>query len=509
MRVSKLKNYYWLPVSIGLILRLIRLNSPVLGIHSWRQADTAAMARHFAENNTPLWLPQIDWSGAGTGLVECEFPIYQYLLGKIYQIFGVQEWLGRGLSTIFSVLTIWLIIRISKKLLDNQSAWWGGLFFAMMPLNVYYGRTVQGESLMLMLAALSIDSILTWNKERNRSFLLISWISFTTASLIKVLPFIWTGLPLILIIAKGRNLKSSYQVKDIKKDLVDIGRSTSIYLYMGLTLILMFTWYLYAYRVGEYSGLSFGFWGESSDRSSITLISDLSIWSNLLLRVTVRNFSIFGLPLFVIGLINARKDYSLKIIFAGLIGILICTLLAIRASSIHEYYQLPLQLFICPLMGKGLVVMKNWLSNNFITQTFTIGIVSLIAIVSLLVLKFDYWNIESRQVKIWMPLAQNIREKVPVESKIVSVTGGDPTLLNLGRRQGWLTTAAEINQMKLKSWLSEGGEYIVGNFNWAETHESIESQETIKSMKKMMCSKELSKFCLGANYLVPIKNLIK
>ena len=66
----------WLPVLIGLFLRSINLQSPIVGVHSWRQADTAAMARHFAIEGTPIWLPQIDWAGAGKGYVECEFPLF-------------------------------------------------------------------------------------------------------------------------------------------------------------------------------------------------------------------------------------------------------------------------------------------------------------------------------------------------------------------------------------------------------------------------------------------------
>ena len=164
MELLSKRNPYWLPVIVGLVLRLVNLQVPILGIHSWRQADTAAMARHFAEENTPIWLPQIDWGGASQGYVESEFPLYPYILGKIYQIFGIHEWLGRGLSALFSIITIVLIIRIGERVLDPISGWWGGLFFAIAPLSVYYGRTIQGEALMLMLAAISIDNLLVWKK---------------------------------------------------------------------------------------------------------------------------------------------------------------------------------------------------------------------------------------------------------------------------------------------------------------------------------------------------------
>ena len=52
----------WLPIALGSLLRLVQIWMPVLGVHSWRQADTAAMARHFSLAGTPIWLPQVDWA---------------------------------------------------------------------------------------------------------------------------------------------------------------------------------------------------------------------------------------------------------------------------------------------------------------------------------------------------------------------------------------------------------------------------------------------------------------
>ena len=189
----------WIPALIGFIFRIVNINSPIVGIHSWRQADTAAMARHFALQGTPIWLPQIDWAGASQGYVECEFPIFPYLVGQIYKFFGIHEWIGRGLSVFLSTLTILLLIRIGTLILDPISGWWGGLFFSLLPINIYYGRTFQAESLLLFLAAFSIERLLAWKRKSNIFFLFISWCTFALACLIKLLPFFWLGLPLLFI----------------------------------------------------------------------------------------------------------------------------------------------------------------------------------------------------------------------------------------------------------------------------------------------------------------------
>ena len=81
----------WLPIGLGSLLRLVQIWMPVLGVHSWRQADTAAMARHFSLAGTPIWLPQVDWSGASAGFVESEFPLYPFLVSRLYGLMGCRN----------------------------------------------------------------------------------------------------------------------------------------------------------------------------------------------------------------------------------------------------------------------------------------------------------------------------------------------------------------------------------------------------------------------------------
>ena len=193
-----------IPILLGLAIRLVNIQMPILGVHSWRQADTAAMARHFALENTPIWLPQIDWGGATQGYVESEFPIYPYLVGQIYKIFGLNEIFGRSLSIVFGLLTIFLIIRITTILFSSSAGFWAGIFYSLVPLSVYYSRTFQAESFLLFLASLSLERLLIYKRKPTFLSILICWLGFTLACLIKVLPLLWLGLPLLFVSAYER-----------------------------------------------------------------------------------------------------------------------------------------------------------------------------------------------------------------------------------------------------------------------------------------------------------------
>ena len=502
----------WFPVVLGLILRLIQVQAPILGVHSWRQADTAAMARHFALEGTPIWFPQIDWSGASPGYVECEFPLFPYLLGQLYKLIGLHEWLGRGLSVLCSTLTIVLIIRLGQRLLDPISAWWGGLFFAVLPLGVYYGRTLQAEALMLLLAVVSIERLLVWKQRHSRWALLTSWLAFCLACLIKVLPLIWLGIPLLMVQLQPQAIGPALSLGKLIQGLRKLARSPGPWLYAGSSILIGALWFGYAYQLGQSSGLSFGFWGNNSDRSSLSLLLDMNLWLNIFLRIS-KHLAVLGVPIVIFGLWESRRDAGGQILAAGLLSMGACTAVFLRASFIHEYYQLPLLIFLCPLMGRGwqslthLIKSKKlnypWLNNFYL---------ALIVAISLAVLNFDYWAIERRQAEIWMPLAQSIRNEVPDKARIVSVTGSDPSLLNLARRQGWLTTAKSINQAKLQAWEAQGATHLVGSLNWEKTFKPLTKGSARNDLKALLCEQPNSTYCPqipNQTYLVPIKELIQ
>ena len=115
----------------------------------------------------------------------------------LYGWFGVQEWLARGLSLALSLLALWLLVRLGQRLLGSDAGWWGGLLFAVLPLSVFYGRSIQPESLLLACSALALERGLAWRDHGRYGDLALASGGLTGAVLIKVLPALWLGLPLL------------------------------------------------------------------------------------------------------------------------------------------------------------------------------------------------------------------------------------------------------------------------------------------------------------------------
>ena len=492
----------WLPIGLGSLLRLVQIWMPVLGIHSWRQADTAAMARHFSQAGTPIWLPQIDWSGASAGFVESEFPIYPFLVSRLYTLMGVQEWLGRGLSVLCSGLTIWLVMRLGRRWFSPQAGWWAGLAFAIAPLGVYFGRAFQAEALLLLCAAGALESLSLWREQRLPWALALSWLCFTTAGLIKVIPLLWLGLPLLMVQLSTNPPNHATPWQTLLSRLMRLLRHPGFWLYISTSLGAIACWYWHAHQLGQASGLSFGFWGSGADRSSLSLLLDLNGWINLLLRIGLRLLALVGVPFLLLGLRASWRSGGGQIAISGLLGVLLCTIATMRSSTIHEYYQLPLLLFSSPLIGLG---WQTWKEHRPRWQRRLL--LSLALVVSLTVLSLDYWAVEHRQRQAWMPLALTIRRDLPIDARIVSVTSTDPTLLNLARRQGWLISSKQLTPERIQRWKKAGASHLAGSFVWDKTYRPMPEQRQRILREMVDASPGAWVDPRSQTYLIPIDEL--
>ena len=105
-------------------LRLYKISSPVADWHSWRQADTAAVARNFAKGDFNIFYPQSD---SLTALNEFglqnpnryfinEFPLYNAVVAFFYKLFGINLVLSRLVSITAATLGLLFLYLLARKL---------------------------------------------------------------------------------------------------------------------------------------------------------------------------------------------------------------------------------------------------------------------------------------------------------------------------------------------------------------------------------------------------------
>ena len=139
-----------LVVIAAVVPRLPHLGAAIVGWHSWRQADTAAIARNFYRGGMNLLYPAVDWSGAGRGYVESEFPLFPYLAAALYRVLGPDVVWGRALAIAFATGAALYLARLASRHVDRWSAACAAVAFSLFPLNTYIGAAFMAGSLMLL-----------------------------------------------------------------------------------------------------------------------------------------------------------------------------------------------------------------------------------------------------------------------------------------------------------------------------------------------------------------------
>jgi len=472
--------------AIALIPRLYHLNSPIIGVHAWRQADTAAMARNFYRmqlshpglNN--LWrffYPQVDWGGGG--YAETEFPIYPAIVSWLYRLTGDDMLYARLVTVLFSLIGLYFLYRLVELCFDRSVAFWSALFYAILPLSVFYGRTVQPESLVMMSTLGGLYFFKRWTVSEQKRDLVFSWGLSAIALLTKVLPLIYLGIPLLFLAVlkfKGR-----------------IVRRLDLWIYVIALLAVTFAWYYHAHQIYLDTGLTFGFWSNDTDRYSWIDLLSIKYWADILLRLAVRHFAIFGFIVALIGLTYKRHQLEDYLWEVGLGSSLLANALAPTSSYIHEYYQLPTMLYGLVFIGK--VYSKTFNSN--LNQTPPVSSASrpsfwlataltLTFITGPLIYSLDYMQLENvRSSKVYQ-LAQQIQAQTPAEAKVLATTGGDPSLLYLANRKGWLIQPEDVSLARLKTAKEDGADFLVGSYEIVQSYAPFEDDGQKANIREIL-----------------------
>ena len=440
-------------IFLAFSFKLYQINSPILGYHSWRQADTAAIARNFHEQGYQLFYPQIDWGGNSAGYVETEFQIYPFVVALLYKIFGVKELVGRFLSVIFSLVTIYTLYLLVRKHINEKVALWTCMVYSILPLNLYYSRAFMPESGLIMCSVVGIYMFSQWITYERWIYFFVSAFFITMACLIKI-PSLYLGLPLLYLA----------WLKFGKK----VFAQKPLWFYSMLIFIPVELWYYHAHQIYLEYNLSFGIWDYGVGKwGNWELLFNPEFYNRIFLKsIAERHLTWAGLVVFIIGLFIKRKGEGERLFDFWLISVLIYFAIAAQGNRMHEYYQLP---FIAPatvFVGKSF---SKYLSFSRYRESSTpkrllIAFIILCGI-SILTLGsvryYKYMKAEDVNSPKYI-LSQEVRQKTEEDALIITVDNREPTILYLSHRKGWCKSSADIDDGSLIKWEQEGARYLVG-----------------------------------------------
>ena len=338
-------------LTIALLFRLYKINIPLADLHSWRQADTSAVARNYVKNGINLFRPVYDdLSNVQSGIINpqgyrmVEFPIYNAIVAVLYiafPVFTLEIW-GRLTTIIFSLIVISVIYYLLLKESNRTSAIFGSLTYAIFPFFVFFSRVILPETTALAFSMLAIFFFYlnTEYKTKGLRFIiyyLSSSILFACALLIKP-TIIFYFFPILVIF--------------FRKHKFSLLKKLNFYLYFIITLVPLFYWRAYIKNFPE--GIPYSDWLFTSINTAQGLKSILfrPSFFRWIFFERINNLILGGyLTVFIIlGVITNQKKYLLiSFVFSALAYIFVFQ----GGNLQHEYYQTLILPVLAIMIGLG------------------------------------------------------------------------------------------------------------------------------------------------------------
>ncbi len=449
---------------IALLPRLWNVTAPPLGVHSWRQADTAAMARNYSEEGTPFHMPKIDWGRPGPGYVETEFPLYPYVASLGYRAIGsADEVVPRLLAIAGSLVGLIFLYRLVAEEIDERTAAWAGLFFALLPMSVYYGRAIMPEAWMLGAGIAGVTFFARWSRGGHEMHLLAAFGFVTLACLLK-LPMLHIGLPLAYLAWRRLGWR--------------MFTSATMWLFGIATLACVALWYVHAAWVREVHHLSFGISGSTKWGDPGAMFTGefarITLWES----VVKKHLALFGLPLLFAGVVfPQRKGVWLFDIWAT--SLLVFMLITARGHILHEYYQMPFYPVLCVYLARPLALgLDAWRWPDTKPMRLTRFAVLAVLLLGMALVggrtykKYMDWASPEGSPQIRLAeIVQGASE--PGQFIIVANGDGswDPTMLYLAHRKGWADHPRFMTPRQLDRRMEHGTTLLIGQ------HEHLQREE--------------------------------
>ena len=419
----------WFTIALGVVLRLYRLNAPLVDAHFYRQTQTASQVWMWDRFGfTPLEY-RVPTYGGGHWVLE--FPWYQWLVYLLTSVFGFHEALGRIVSIAAFVVSAYLLFAIGRRLLGSNGAAVAAVaVFAFLPLTVFYYRaflidpTLLAVALLMFLAALKIGEHFAWR-----------WICVLIATgfvlaLGKANLLVVFGLPVLLLL--WRAFRAGALPRRAGAAIVAGG---------VITLGALALWTRYADSLNaESSGLTFS---AMRDWYFGSTLFETGLWVTMAQRfidiATPVGIVLAGIGLgAVLALNGGRRGIIIALIVSNVASMAIFA----NLNRVHDYYQLPYFITFSLLAGLGIWTLAAVLGRaRGDTRHFAAGILAATTVLWITALfTTGYFRPEALEMGL-VGQGSELRDQTP-DAQVLAIMPGTPdpnevTMLYQARRTGW------------------------------------------------------------------------
>jgi 4-amino-4-deoxy-L-arabinose transferase-like glycosyltransferase len=424
MEYLKKHKYLLLILFIAFVLRVINIQIPIVeGMNATtRQALTAMVARNFAQKDFNLLWPRLDNNGKGIDLYAVEAPVYPALCALAYKAIGVHEWAARLVSVAFSLGTLVLLFLLFSRYFGEQIAVISALVFALSPMSIALGRSVQPESAMVFFSVGAIYCIAKWLDTKKNIFYFLSLLLFLLAVVTK--PYtLYLLLPILYFMYERQGRRSFWDYKT--------------WLFC-LSSFVPLAWYYYMYKLTKIYPVIYSVYTGNQQFVSFSNIFTKAFVVNIPQTIVFSLITPVGAVLLLLGLSARNKKEESKFVYFWLLALLIYIVGFSGPNMNHPYYQYPLTPVLAYFVARGarLVAKSDLLSFTYLKNKYGLALLTLLLLLSVAV-PYRYIYTVPKESKSLVEAGRAVDRLTPKASLVIASYSSGPVFLYYCNRKGW------------------------------------------------------------------------
>lgn len=233
LKIRKNTEYgIWIIIFVGVLIRLINIQMPLLEGVTTRQIYNAMVTKYFYEHGLNFFYPFMEIRGSDLYVQTIDAPLIPFIGAVLYHVTGGAYTeilrLISVISTAFAALLLYLLIKLIS---DKRKAIVAVFVFIFSPVNIFVGKSALHEMPLIICTIGAINYFLLWIKKEKFIYSLLGNLFFITAVLIKKTNF-------YLLLPLGYILLTRWGLRAVKKNWM---------LFVSLAVILawqLWEWYL-------------------------------------------------------------------------------------------------------------------------------------------------------------------------------------------------------------------------------------------------------------------------
>ncbi len=430
---------FW--IIVFFVFRLIGITNPPLEVaHNWRQTTVTMVSRNFLETDHNIFFPRIDIAGEKTGITGMEFPLLNYCIYILANLFGYQHWYGRLINLMVSSIGLWFFYKLLRKYFTSQVAFHSTIILSVS-IWFQYSRKIMPDtfSMSMIIACIYYGSNYLENVSQKYNFLnLLSYLLLMMLGVLSKLP---SGYLLIIFGIFYFNKSIPLKRKVI----------FTVVSFIGIIPVTVWYYYWVPYLVDRY-----GFWhffmGKSISQGFNEILQNLN---QTLGKFYDTALKFTGFAVFAFGLVFSivKKDWKIYWLFVlCLVSFFIIILKAGYSFPHHHYYIIPFVPVMALVAGYGLANIKD--------SRIALLLLVVISVEGIANQQHDF-RIKEKERKI-LNLENDLNTFSQQGDLILINSGTVPTPMYFAHRKGWINSNEEIQDEKyIETLKSKGLKYIV------------------------------------------------